>query len=336
MDCIAPPDTHTDCNDPSPSNPTLVITGAAGFVGQRLLNRLDPDSFGRVVALSRRQPGTTLLGRPTFAWIHADLFEPASYEPALAGADVVLHLAAVTGKARRRAYSETNVRGTQLLLDACRRQGVRSFVFVSSIAARFKRIQRYYYAQSKREAEAAVAASGLSYAIVRPGPVIGAASPIFHAFRTLARAKLLPLFGGGKALIQPIDVDDLADFLVQLVRTSPPPNETVEVGGPEIISIKAFIQRIRRALGRGGAWTIPLPLRPIERLLGWLEPWFFPLLPMTAGQLASFGEDGTIADNEICRRSADRHKTIDEMIASALAGSDGSQVPAHEPVASGV
>src|SRR5205823_14764221 len=73
-------------------------------------------------------------------------------EVAFDGIDTVIHLAAATGRLPPEEYFATNVDGTRDLLGQCRRAGVRNFLFVSTIAARFPDLKHYPYAQSKRAA----------------------------------------------------------------------------------------------------------------------------------------------------------------------------------------
>ena len=65
----------------------------------------------------------------------------------------MLHLAAVTGKNRPAEYFRVNREGTRALVDECRRRRVKRIIYISTIAAKFQDQRRYYYAQSKHQAE---------------------------------------------------------------------------------------------------------------------------------------------------------------------------------------
>jgi NADH dehydrogenase len=226
------------------------------------------------------------------------LEEPGSYADALGGADTVVHLAAVTGKARRPDYFKVNVGGTRTLLEQCRRHGSPRFVHVSSIAAGFENAPAYHYAASKRQAEESVRESSLPHVIVRPTVVLGAGSPVLQALARLAAAPVVPVFGDGRARVQPILVEDLADCLVDLVRGLGPTNETVDLGGPDVVPFETLLLTIRRALGRRPAPVVHLPVGAAIAVLSALEPVAFPILPVTAGQLSAFVNDS------VARRSA--------------------------------
>jgi NADH dehydrogenase len=237
-------------------------------------------------------------------WVRADLAEPASYRDALAGAETVMHVAATTGKARPAVYERNNVQATRALLEASAAAGVARFVFISSIAAAFPDRRYYPYAESKIAAEAAVKASTLTTLIVRPTMILGEGSPVQAGLARLGRLPLIPMFGSGKVLVQPIDVADLVRLLVGLVREPAPPSGTVlEVGGPETYSIAELVRRLRRAAGiEGKARFLHLPIGLLRASLALLEGLLLPVLPFTAGQLASFANDSKATPPPLVQR----------------------------------
>lgn len=295
---------------------TLFLTGASGFVGRCLLRRIAPVGFSRIVCLLRHPEmlAEEFQDRPEVEWIGGDLLSPKSYAEALAGCDTVLHLAAVTGKARPAEYFRVNRDGTKVLLEQCRAEKVRNVLLVSSIAVKFADLRRYYYAQSKQQAEAAVAASGMRYTIVRPTAILGPGSPIAASLGKLACLPVIPVFGDGTAKLQPIHVENLVDCLLTLVQEEAFANETLELGGPEIIAIEELLRRLRRARGCGEGRVIHLPLRIVQGVLGLLEGLLFPVLPITAGQLAMFGNDGMATPTDYGQHLVGRLKSVDEML----------------------
>ena len=95
--------------------------------------------------------------------------------------------------------------------------------------------------------------------------------------------------------MQPVFVEDLADALLSIVGDSTIDSKTLEIGGPEVVTIESLMQSIRWSkLGRHGK-IVHLPLGPIAACLSLAEPALRPILPFTAGQLASFRHDG-VAD----------------------------------------
>lgn len=270
---------------------SLFLTGADGYLGTHLLERMDPSRFEKIhcltVAGGRRSPA------PNITYVRGDLLDPRSYAGFLRGCDTVLHMAAVTGKAPREAYFRVNRDGTKALLDSSRAAGVSRFLFISSIAAGFRDQTRYYYAQSKREAEECVKTSGFDYLIVRPTILMGPGSPVLASLSKLAGAPVMPVFGDGSARVQPVSAADLATFLLDTILGGPLGNRVVEFGGPEAMTIEDLLLKIRRIRFGKPRRVVHLPAAPVAAILGALEKVFLPVLPLTAGQLASFTNDGT-------------------------------------------
>ncbi len=291
----------------------LLLTGASGFVGRRVLAEAARRGVP-VTALCRRPPSG---GRPVgdVRWLAFDVAGDVSGEAPLGGlleappedpwvgafdgVGAVLHLAAATGAAPASEHRRVNEEGTRRLLRAAARAGVERFVFVSTIGVRFPDLRGYPYGRSKAAAEGAVRESGLRWTVVRPTAVFGDGSPIVASLSRLAGLPVLPLLGGAPARLQPVAVDALAATLLDVVGQPETVGGTIEVGGPEIATMEELLRRLRQRLrGRRGP-ALRLPLGPLTLALGVLErvgvrP------PVTAGQLVSFVEDGVL-DPEIGR-----------------------------------
>ncbi|HET9298877.1 MAG TPA: NAD-dependent epimerase/dehydratase family protein, partial [Candidatus Polarisedimenticolaceae bacterium] len=136
---------------------SVFLTGAGGFVGRHLLPRLRARGI-EVTCLVRRAPAPDAMAA---RWVVGDLTQPGPWEDALAGVDLVLHAAAATGAASPEAHARVNAEGTEALLRRAVARGVGRFVFVSTVAVKFKDKRHYPYAQAKERAEAAVRAAGI-------------------------------------------------------------------------------------------------------------------------------------------------------------------------------
>jgi NADH dehydrogenase len=290
----------------------VFLTGASGFLGSRLLSRLSGSGDKRIVCLGRRRAA----GRPpgNVEFIQGDLLDRDSYASAMLGCDTVLHLAAATGKQTPAEYFRVNRDGTEALALEARRAGVQRFLHVSTIAVKFRDKSQYYYAQSKQQAEAIVVQSGLRWTIVRPTIILGRNSPSLEALSRLATLPVVLVFGDGRTLVQPVFVEDVAACLVAMLESELLDGRTIEVGGPEVLSLEDLLLRIRRARGAGRAPIIHLPVRPIAACLGWVEPFLRPLLPFTAGQLASYTNAGTITPDTWMAQWLSRMKSVDEIL----------------------
>jgi len=274
----------------------IFLTGASGFLGSYVLRYLAAGHHRKIVCLSRRKPNESEAEKVDF--VQGDLLDQKSYAGAIAGCDTVLHLAAATGKHAPAEYFRVNQEGTEALTLEARRSGVERFVHVSTIAVKFRDKSRYYYAQSKEKAEAVVTQSGMRWTIARPTIILGRESPVLKGFSRLAALPVVPVFGNGRTLVQPVFVGDVAECLARMLEDGALAGRTVEIGGPEVLSVEDLLLRIRRARGGRGAPVMHLPARPVAACLGWMEPLLRPILPVTAGQLATFTNDGTADPSE--------------------------------------
>ena len=280
---------------------TVFLTGGTGFLGSRVCRALRQQQHS-VLFLTRS--GSAPDG---VAVVASDLLEPDKYRDALKTADVVVHLAAVTGKAPARDHERGNVQGTETLVDECRRCGVRRFLFTSTIAAKFPDNTWYEYARAKMRAEDAIRASGVPFTILRPTIVLGRGSATLASLERLARLPIIPVFGDGRARVQPIFVDDVVAFIVAVLEQDRFRGETLELGGPAVLTIEELLQHIRQArMGRRGrAVHIPLGLA-LASLKTAQSIGLAGLLPLSVGQLSPFRFDSTINANPLhdSRRAA--------------------------------
>ena len=224
----------------------VLVTGASGFIGRALIRRL-ADGGHDVRAMVRQ--AETVAPHPRVQPFPADLLDPASLERATHGIAVVVHLACATGVADEKQVRAVNVDGTRALLDAARRQGVRRFVFVSSISATRARLGPY--GQTKKEGEALVAHAGLEWVTVRPSLVYGSAS--VWLFATLAgylrSLPVVPVVGDGRNALDPIHIDDVCEVLSQCVTRPDVLGKTFDLLGPERVTFDAFLSRLAGAMG---------------------------------------------------------------------------------------
>ncbi len=298
---------------------SLFITGAGGFIARNLLAKFDATRYSRVYCLSRTLTTNTEFPslRGECHVIRGGIHQPDLYAPYLRSTDTLVHLAAATGKASRREFYEVNRDGTELLVDQCKQAGVKKFLYVSSIAARYPDKTRNPYAKSKEMAENVVQNSGLNYVIVRPTIVIGHDSAVWKSLLMLARARIAPIVGDGTTKIQPIHIEDLVDCLVSIINQTTFTDEVLELGGPEAIGIESFIRKIHELNSGTELRTVHIPAKPLIAVLWTLETFLRPILPVTTGQLSAFLYDGTIEMNAVFQKHVAGMKGIAAMLESS-------------------
>lgn len=237
----------------------LFVTGGSGFIGRRFcvmaLERghlvdalVRPQSAGKVPAGVNRVIGT----------LPYDVSKDA-----LDRADAVVHLAAITTADRAAESVSVNELGTEFLLRLAVASRPR-FLFVSTQSAHGNNPSAY--ATTKRASEELLRQSGLDYAIVRPGLVYGPGETgLFARMRNAVRKMpVLPMIGGGKALVQPIHVDDLCTGLLTILEKFEDfAGSEFFLGDNDGLTLKAFMQKVAQAEGRRGL-QLPVPIAPVK------------------------------------------------------------------------
>ncbi|TPG20891.1 NAD-dependent epimerase/dehydratase family protein [Sphingomonas koreensis] len=189
----------------------LAVTGGTGFVGGTLIN-LARAGGHHVRALTRRpQPA-----HDGVTWIEGSLGDDAALDALVAGADAVIHVAGVVNAPDRAGFVAGNITGTEAIVDAAERAGVKRFVHVSSLAAREPHLSVYGW--SKAEAERVVEASALDWAMVRPPAIYGPGDLEMRELFRLARFGLAFTPPAGKLSV--IEVGDLGRLLLALAHNT--------------------------------------------------------------------------------------------------------------------
>lgn len=299
--------------------PSIFITGITGLLGRALLKKIDPEKYNTIYCLIVDK-STLLDSYPdNFKKIPGDLNDPKTYKNILANVETVIHMASVTGKVSPQEYNNNIVSGTAKLLNNCKEHGVKNFVYISSIAAKFKKIKRYYYGIAKQEAEKKVKISGLNYLIIRPTMIMGENSAVFEGFSNLASLPIIPVFGNGKTKIQPVADIDVAALIVSILNQNYFQNKVLEIGGPEVLSINEFLTKIKskKIAQNKKAKILHIPIGLTVFGLSMLETIVYKFLPITVGQLASFRNDST-AINDPFLKNPSELVGIEEVIEKSL------------------
>ena len=298
----------------------LFITGVSGFIGRRLLAGLGSDYPGPVYGLSRSPAlESDSLGKG-LSWraVRGGIFDVKAYGPYLKECDTVVHLGAVTGKAKAEDFSQVNAKGTGVLLDQCKAAGVKNFLFVSTIAVTYPNKVGYHYANSKEQAERMVRESGLRYLILRPTIVVGKRGGAWEGLQRLATMPVLLLLGNGKNKVQPIFVDDVVKVIVDVLKSDRFHSEICGVGGPECITMEELLRRMHTLQGGSPRKAIlRIPLGLLRGSLSLCEKILGARLPITVGQLAAFANDGVPQDNDLWAEHRPHMVRIDHMIRMA-------------------
>ncbi|MBT3923403.1 MAG: NAD-dependent epimerase/dehydratase family protein [Nitrospina sp.] len=179
--------------------------------------------------------------------VSGDMNDPESLERACQGMDGVLHLAALTHSSDDAEYFRVNREGTKNLLAACKRNNVKRFIFISSVAASG---EGGAYGLSKLESEELVCQSGLEWVIIRPSEVYGPQMKegIGKLISWVENLQFVPVIGDGSHCLSPVYIDDVVEAMAQVMMNPGLISQKLNLCGPEIIPMKDLIDRLSRFL----------------------------------------------------------------------------------------
>ncbi len=262
----------------APRDGLCLITGASGFIGGRLAERMSRDGYA-VRCLARASSDTTALEHLCVEIAVGDLTDASSLARAVGGCSHVIHCGAlVSDWATKNEIKKINVDGTRLLLEAAADAGVRRFVHLSTTdvygypgghaigesyrAGRF----RNWYAQTKLEAEAEVRRAerkrALEAVILRPATVYGPGSAeVVGEIARAIRSRNMLLIGRGHAVAGLCYVNNLIDAVLLALSSDAAAGQAFNVTDALDVTWRQFTDDLAAGLASPRVrWSMPYPL----------------------------------------------------------------------------
>ncbi|HYG31293.1 MAG TPA: SDR family oxidoreductase [Allosphingosinicella sp.] len=238
----------------------LLLLGATGLIGSAVAARLSREGH-EVVGVARRIGGVETRRVAAARWVRLDLRAvrgPEDWLPHLAGIDAVVNCAGALQQGGRDDLEAAHVRGPASLWRACEAAGVRRVVQLSAMNVDQGGVSAF--SESKSRGDAALEASGLDWAILRPSVVVGRQAYGGSAlFRGLAALPLLPRTPEAGPL-DIVQLDDVAETVARLLRPNAPSRISLDLAGPDRLSFEQTIALYRRWLGWKPARLVPAPV----------------------------------------------------------------------------
>jgi len=253
----------------------ILVTGATGFIGSHLVERLRNEKQAAVRALVRNPAKAERLAKFGVELVPGDLADASAVERAVQGCAVVIHSAAqVSSVPSRETFEQSNVAGTENLLRAAVAAGVSRFVHISSIAVfglatsgevndqSPRRHSGDSYCDTKLDAEEVVwryrREGRMACVILRPSGVYGPGSTHWSVIplKRIKKGKMF-LVSGGQGMLNYVYIDNLVDAIILAAEDERAVGEAFLVNDGAT-TWKEYFGAYARMAGKNGISSVPL------------------------------------------------------------------------------
>ncbi len=230
---------------------TVLVTGATGFVGKRLVPVL-LDQGRSVRAMTRRPDGYDGPGEA----VHGDVHDPDTLADALTGVDVAVYL---VHSLDDDDFERKDADAATAFGQAAARAGVRQIVYLGGLGAEDGDLSAHL--RSRREVESLLGKGGVPVTVLRAAIVVGAGGISWEITRQLVKnlpAMVVPKWT--KTLTQPIAIDDVVRYLAGVIDNEDALGRVFEIGGPEQLTYLEMMQQAAQVMNgrRVPIFTVPV------------------------------------------------------------------------------
>ncbi|MCW2680286.1 MAG: NAD(P)-dependent oxidoreductase [Frankiales bacterium] len=234
----------------------VLVTGATGYIGGRLVPRLLAE--GHSVRAMTRSRGR-LRDVPWAAdvtVVEADALGGDALDDALAGVDVAYYLVHSIGEGAE--FEDTDRRAAKAFGESCRRAGVRRIVYLGGLTPVDEELSPHL--ASRAEVGQVLLDSGVPTAVLQAAVILGSGSASFEMLRYLTErlpAMITPKWVNSR--IQPIAVRDVLRYLVAAATLPGDVSRRFDIGGPEVLTYLQMMKRYAKVAGLRKRVIVPVP-----------------------------------------------------------------------------
>jgi len=262
----------------------IIVTGAAGLIGQNLCLRLRKAGYTNILGIDKHPQNTKIFQQthPDIRIIETDLAMPGDWQNEFQDADIVILNQAQIGGLFYEDFDRNNIVATRNILTACNGGKPPYIVHISSSVV--NSIADDFYTQSKTEQEEIIKACNLPHCILRPTLMFGwfDRKHLGWLRRFLEKMPVFPIPGHGRYIRQPLYAGDFCNVIIACIKQQPI-GEIFDISGQEKIHYIDLI-RIIKTQTRSRTPIIKIPYNLFYILLK-IAAIFTKTPPFTTAQL---------------------------------------------------
>ena len=297
----------------------VTVFGGSGFLGRHIIESL-ADQGARVRVAVRHPERATFPG--TFAdggqceAVYADVRDETSTALAVAGSDAVINAVGLYVECGTETFEAVHVGGARHVARQSSVAGVERLVHISGIGSDATSQSRYVRARAHGETAVMQVFDGAT--VLRPSVLFGPGDAFFNLLAQMAeRMPVLPLFGNGRAKLQPVYVGDVAKAVTRVLAEPLCAGQCYELGGPKTYTYRALLQLVSRQIGRRRL-LLPVPFSIWEILAGVMS--LLPSPPVTRDQITLMKRDNVVDRGALGFTDLDIEPTAVEDVVPAYLG----------------
>ncbi|NUQ38635.1 MAG: SDR family oxidoreductase [Caldilineales bacterium] len=251
--------------------PLILVTGATGYLGGRLVPRLlQADYSVRVLARDARR----LSGRPWLDQIEVvqgDVLQPETLPAAMEGVHAAYYL--IHSMRGNGNFHERDLAAARHFGEAARAAGVQRIIYLGGLGDSDADLS--HHLQSRQETGRVLADSGVAVTEFRSAIIVGSGSVSFEMIRNLAER--LPVMICPRWIytrVQPIGIRNVLDYLVAALNTPASAGRVIEIGGADVLTYGEMMLQYAEARGLR-RWLVPVPVltpRLSSHWVHWVTP----------------------------------------------------------------
>ncbi len=285
---------------------TILVTGATGYIGGRLVPRLVGSGWRVRVLVRSRSRVAARAWRSQVEVAVGDVLDAQALSEALAGIDTAYYL--VHSMSSGADFHERDMQAARAFGRAAKAAGVNRIIYLGGLGDPASELSDHL--RSRQSTGEALRESGVPVTEFRAAVIVGAGSISFEMIRYLVER--LPVMICPKWIysrIQPIAVDDLLEYLVSALDAPDSQGQIVEIGGKDAVTYRGMMLGYAQARGLKRL-LVPVPVLT-PRLSAYWVHWITPIHAGISSALIEGLHNDVVVTNDLARRLFPRVEPMD-------------------------